>query len=382
MRALIPASYYHDPDVYADEQRAIFSDAWQFAGFAHDLARPDDFVVATVGGRSVVVQNFDGELRGFANVCSHRFSRIHDCAKGNGALRCPYHGWIYNKDGIPYSIPSRPKFDDLTRPVIESLALERFDVDRCVGIVFVRRQCDGPSLRDSLGASYATVEAMTGSLGDPIDENELKIEANWKVTVENTLESYHVGFVHANSFKKVGASGMDFRFEADHSSWLAPVDPTIQGQMQKLLRFFGERAFPIEGYFHQLVFPNVTLATTYGTSFAIQVFQPLGPTRTRFVSHVFQAPLDPTAKRNDAVQSMLKQSVAEFNRTVFDEDKAICEQVQRGVAETRQPGMLSYEEARVLQFQAVYARRMGLAPATAATPPVPRGARGTVAPTA
>ena len=355
MRALIPAASYHSAEVFAHEQDALFGAVWQFVGFAHDLAQSDDYLTATVSGRSVVVQNFAGGLRAFANVCSHRFARIHDCAKGNGPLRCPYHGWIYNKDGVPYSIPSRPRFDDLTPATVASLALRRYEVERCGAFVFVRREAGGPSLREWLGAAYGTLEAVSAALGPQVDVNEMVIEADWKVGVENTLESYHVGFVHSDSFKKVGAKGMDFTFDGPHSSWLSPVDASIQGQMTKLLPRFEPRPLPVDGYFHQLVFPNLTVATTYGTSFAVQLFEPLAPGRTRFRSVVFQGRV-PDGTRGAAVLAMLNESVAEFNRTVFSEDKVICEQVQRGVVEAEQPGILSYEEARVLRFQEAYAR--------------------------
>lgn len=368
MRALIPAQSYHSADVFAQEQATLFSELWQFAGFAHDLARPDDFVTAVVGGRSVVVQNFGGELRAFANVCSHRFARIHDCAKGNGPLRCPYHGWIYNKDGVPYSIPSRPKFDDLSPAVLASLALRRYAVEACGAFVFVRPEGPGSSLREWLGGVYDTLASAGEALGPQVDVNEMVIRANWKVAVENTLESYHVGFVHSQSFKKVGARGMDFRFDGPHSSWLSAVDATIQAQMGKIVPRFEPRPLPVDGYFHQLVFPNLTVATTYGTSFAVQLFQPIGPGETRFVSVVFQGRLPEGAKMSGAVLAMMNSSVAEFNRTVFAEDKTICEQVQLGVAEAEQPGMLSYEEERVLRFQEAYAAYVPGAAYAAAEP--------------
>jgi phenylpropionate dioxygenase-like ring-hydroxylating dioxygenase large terminal subunit len=356
MRALIPAQAYFDADVFAAELDSLFADTWQFVAFGRDLAQPNDFVTAAVGGRSVVVQNFAGELRAFANVCSHRFARIHACAKGNGPLRCPYHGWIYNQDGAPYSIPSRPKFDDLSPDVLASLALRPYDVDRCGEFVFARRAGDGVGLRQWLGRAGDVLERVSAALGPEVDVNELVIDANWKVTVENTLESYHVGFVHADSFKKVGAKGMDFAFDGPHSSWLSPVDAAIEAQMRKLVPRFEPRPLAVDGYFHQLVFPNLTVATTYGTSFAVQLFEPVSPGKTRFRSVVFQARPGEGTKVNADMMAMLNESVADFNRTVFAEDKAICEQVQLGVVETDQPGMLSYEEERVLRFQEQYVR--------------------------
>src|SRR5687768_6801823 len=98
-----------------------------------------DWFTTHVSARSIVVQNFEGELRAFANVCSHRFSAIRREPSGNGILQCPYHGWIYNKDGIPYSIPRKPRFDDMTDERRCELALDRYDLELCGTLVFIRR---------------------------------------------------------------------------------------------------------------------------------------------------------------------------------------------------------------------------------------------------
>jgi hypothetical protein len=54
----------------------------------------------------------------------------------------------------------------------------------------------------------------------------------------------------------------------------------------------------------------------------------------------------------------LNQSVKAFNRSVFNEDKVICEQVQIGARMTDQYGVLSDEELRVLDFQQRYKTQM------------------------
>ena len=114
MKGLIPSSYYHDETVLRIENERLFGRTWHFAGFAFDLADDNDYVSLEIAGKSIVVQNFEGKLGAFLNVCSHRFSEIRCEPKGNGPLRCPYHGWTYNAEGVPVGIPSRPRFDDLS----------------------------------------------------------------------------------------------------------------------------------------------------------------------------------------------------------------------------------------------------------------------------
>ena len=359
MRPLIPPRYYFDEDVFQEEQRTVFARVWQLAGFTSDLRNENDYVTAEVGGKSVVVQNFDGELHAFANVCSHRFARLRSEPKGNAWLRCPYHGWIYNKEGIPYSIPARPRFDDLCPEVIQGLALKRYDVESCGGLVFVREQTGGPSLREFLGESWELLESMSLALGEEVYHIEILFRCNWKVAIENGLESYHVGFVHQDTFKTLGTSGMDFRFGGDHSAWYTGVVDATRKQMSKMAKL-GKMPFPIDGYVHQLVFPNVTVSSVGGTAFGFQFLRPLSATETMLTGIVFLSKMGADENVQAMVKEILGPSSGDFTLQVAHEDRGVCEAVQLGAPEAEgQPGILSDEEERVYKFQEAYMAHMG-----------------------
>jgi phenylpropionate dioxygenase-like ring-hydroxylating dioxygenase large terminal subunit len=124
---------------------------------------------------------------------------------------------------------------------------------------------------------------------------------------------------------------------------------------------FESRPMKIEGYCHQLIFPNLTVASTQGTSFSVQFFEPVDADTTRFTSVVFQTTLArELPESSKGTVDALKESVKAFNRAVFSEDKEICEQVQQGARVTNQAGVLSDEELRVYDFQKQYASRMNL----------------------
>ncbi len=360
MKGLIPCPSYHDPVVLSNEYERLFGRTWNFVGFTFDLANGNDYISAEVAGKPIVVQNFEGKLGAFLNVCSHRFSEIRCEQKGNGPLRCPYHGWTYDGEGVPVGIPSRPRFDGLTEDVILSLALRKYRVEVCGTLVFVSLDSTVPGLRQFLGEAWNRIEIMSSSFGELIDRNELDMECNWKIAVENTLESYHVAFIHSKTFKMLGASGTDFQFEGMHSVWNASVSETVERQMTRLEDIFRGRPFKVKGYLHQLVFPSLTIATTYGNSFALQQIAPRGATRTSFTSYVFAAKLQGESEVRENVRAMINDSVVQFNRAVFLEDKAICEAVQRGIKNGVGTGQLSDEELRVADFQKNYAEMMEL----------------------
>ncbi len=359
MRTLISIDDYREPETLVIEQQSLFRRLWQFAGFARDIATDGDYLVADAGGKSVIVQNFDGELRAFLNVCSHRFSAIRGDCRGNGPLQCQYHGWVYDREGIPVGIADFKEFEDITEERRRELALKKWDVETCGEFVFVREsQAAAPSLRNWLAGSWQTVEAFGSALGEMIDRNQMVIDANWKVAVENTLESYHVRSVHPNSFARLNARTAGFRVDGPHSSWQATIEAVMEKQLRKVIRLIGITT-NFEGYFHHLVFPALTLATTMGMSYAVQSFRPVSVDRTEFTSYVFMARDNGTAGNPDLLREACRPAV-DFNRSVFEEDRIVCGQAQAGIrqAPAAMTGELSREEQRVAHFQKAWKELM------------------------
>lgn len=98
----------------------------------------------------------------------------------------------------------------------------------------------------------------------------------------------------------------------------------------------------------------------------LQHFQPLGAGRTRMVRQLFEARRSSDATLSAGVLTEMAQQAAQFFRDVFAEDKASCEQVQLGLRDAEQPGVLSEKEERVGRFQTAYHQLMGEIPAVIA----------------
>ncbi|HUR16198.1 MAG TPA: Rieske 2Fe-2S domain-containing protein, partial [Candidatus Limnocylindrales bacterium] len=92
--ATLPSRYYLDAEVHELEKELIFGRTWQLVARLDDLARPGDFVPATILDEPIVLTHgLDGTLRGFYNVCRHRAGQV-ALSKGNRkSLQCRYHGW-------------------------------------------------------------------------------------------------------------------------------------------------------------------------------------------------------------------------------------------------------------------------------------------------
>ncbi|GAB3902978.1 aromatic ring-hydroxylating oxygenase subunit alpha [Mucilaginibacter boryungensis] len=352
MKSNISPEYYYSESIFQKE-KLIFKNHWHFFGFKTQLTKHNDYLTRTIADTPVLVQNIKGEIMAFLNVCSHRFSILQQEASGNRPLVCPYHGWSYNQDGIPTGIPKKPLFQNFSSNELCELSLKSYQISFCGNLCFVNLSNSKHSLNDYLGDYFNELEDLSLSTQEMIDINQLDIKANWKIIVENTLESYHVGLIHTNTFKKLGASGLNFNFTSFHSSWDADLlIKRTDDSLKKIENIFAPRKYYINGYKHFLIFPNLLISTTHGSSYNFSLIEPLSPNETRFNSYVFLAYIKDDAKR--AFVSAYKQTVIEFNREVFGEDKAICQLVQKGVNHTNLSGVLSLEEERVHAFQNTY----------------------------
>lgn len=355
MKALISPKEYCSKEVLNFENQKIFSCTWNYIGTTDDFINQNDFITTVINEIPVVVQNLKGEIKAYKNICSHRHSIIQTEAKGNRMLICPYHGWAYNESGLPKGIPKKPMFR-FTDEELKCLKLEEFRLEICGKLVFVNISKEAPSLREFLGDKvYLEIEEISNNFGELVDLNEMVINANWKILVENTLESYHVNLIHSESFRKLGASGFDFEFNGKHSAWNAELTLSEnEGIQEKVHKPYQNRAFKISGYKHIIVFPNVLISTTYGVSFNLSLITPIDENSSSFRSFVFITRTNEEYLYKSTIERVYQEALVNFNRQVFSEDKDICEKVQLGVKNSHYTGELSDEEERVSAFQRVY----------------------------
>ncbi len=362
MKPLIPVASYTDPAIFKQEQARLFNSLWMFAGFTKDLAQSQDYVTRNIAGQQVFVQNFQGQLRAFDNVCSHRFSLIHQQLVGHGAVQCPYHSWTYNQEGIPVGIPHLEEFPNFSEADRCRLRLREWQVEVCGQFVFVKApgsQFSG-GLREFLGPAWDILTTFSAGMGNQLDRYPMRIRANWKVVVENTLESYHIWSVHSESLAKHGPVEENFNLYPHHSLYRSQPRKTPP-KTRKFLATFKDRQLELEGYQHCLIFPLLTLATFSGLSLSVHVINPQSPGETQATNYTFCGRLkDPSYEK--ILQDMSGQSAAALTRQAWQEDRPICVLVQQGIAslDQNQPreGIFSQEEQRVYHFHQAYMAAM------------------------
>lgn len=205
----IPVSQYMDEGRWQVEMDAIFKRLPLMLGFTCEMRNPGDYkTIQILDVPVLMVRAKDGKVRAFINVCSHRGAKIATEPCGNGArFVCPYHAWTYNDRGDLVGIASRSRFGEVDR---DERRLKELPCEERAGMVFV---CLTPGLEFDLehflGQMLVDLESM--GIADWHMYAQTRLEsANWKLTHDGYLETYHVPFLHKESLSHLDSTIMVF----------------------------------------------------------------------------------------------------------------------------------------------------------------------------
>jgi choline monooxygenase len=353
---ILPTDCYTDQAFLIEEQQSVFAGSWQFACTTDDVASIGDFHTFDLCQYPLIVWHSPEGFRAFLNVCAHRFSKLTSSSCGAmQRLTCQYHGWQYGSDGCTLRIPDAQSF----RPLANSqLGLKRVPLIECGKILMVQLP--------SGDTDAQPLEEPTSEVQQPLREyfatsriqthNEFwNIAANWKVIIENAIESYHVGCVHAKSF-----SVMPTAESCEHElhDGLTTFRTSFPSQAAAPLQFVERIIHRILGipykelYQHCHIYPNLTLSSSKFVS-ALMCVRPNSPNSSRFELRIFG---DPGVRKNPLSKlafslacSWAKSEV----RRVLREDFAVLPSIQEGLSSPELPygGLISTREERIAHFQ-------------------------------
>jgi nitrite reductase/ring-hydroxylating ferredoxin subunit len=165
---------YAEGDAFQAEKRTIFSAAWLPLCAESQLAKPGDYLAATVGGWAVFgVRDEAGTVRVLRNACRHQNMQVVGTAAGNcETFRCRFHGWTYDLQGrfVTAPPPVAPKDGQAS-----DLHLPQLATTVASGLVFFTLGGAGapPELATALPAYGGTLTTEIG--------------CNWKVCIEHLL---------------------------------------------------------------------------------------------------------------------------------------------------------------------------------------------------
>ncbi|TDC55483.1 aromatic ring-hydroxylating dioxygenase subunit alpha [Actinomadura sp. KC345] len=212
---------YTSPEFLQREFDSLWSDIWQMACRAEQVAEPGDYHEYTIGRQSyLVVHGQDGRLRAFHNVCPHRGKILKPSCGSAKELRCGYHAWAWTLDGRLKDIPDRSVFPEIKD---DDYALHEVACDQWGGFVFIHPvPAEAGSLRDFLEPLAGEVDKYHLDRFRASMHAEIVLDCNWKTALEAFLEAYHVKGTHPQIMTFLDDVNTKFSAYGRHAMMIVP----------------------------------------------------------------------------------------------------------------------------------------------------------------
>jgi len=355
----LPAWVYNNAELTRLELKRVLLPSWQIVCHINSIPNAGDYATFDLGSESVMVlRDRDGSIRAFHNVCRHRGARLLDGA-GNCpvTVTCPYHGWTYRHDGALIGMPVRESFPGLDR---SEHGLRPVRVDMALSFVWVCLAGDPPPVAKVWG--QLADEFLPYRLEDMVPLGPITQEhwpVDWKLAMDNYLESYHVPIGHPGLYRMFTpdyedqasvpgiARGLSWMRDNDSSRW---SEGLYQRLSRKVATHLPEDLRRCWRFYSAL--PNLGIDVFPDQMDFFQVL-PDGPGRCIIRGAVFGLPDDRREMRAARYLS------SRINTQVNNEDRWLCSRVQRGLASgSYRPGPLSRLERWMLEFHNLLRERI------------------------
>lgn len=191
----IASYFYRSHLVYQQELTELVFRSWLYACHVSEIAAPGDYQLLEIGEDSVIlVRDAAGEIHALMNICRHRGARVCEESSGNRkTFVCPYHGWVYNTDG---SLKAAREMEILEGFDPSDHGLKRASVVVFMGLVFVNCDPGAPDFRGPLQNIAQPLGAYDLEHAKVAHRQTYRVDANWKLVLENYLECYHCATSH------------------------------------------------------------------------------------------------------------------------------------------------------------------------------------------
>lgn len=326
----LPPAAFLDRAVFEAETDRIFRRQWMPVARVEQLAKAGDFLTLDLAGVPLVVSRDEkGSLHALSRVCRHRSMPV---AEGEGnakAFTCPYHLWRYGLDGRLLSAPAMDRSEVFDR---DKCGLPSYPVDVWEGFVFVNLDADAEPLAACLEGLKPLV--TEDGLADMRIVSSLTFPSpwNWKVLVENFIESYHHIGPHAESLQQSNpAFGTYVPDLPEGTHFTVLENPPVEG------------ADPFSVY---VGFPAFLLVVLRGETTSA-VWYRLDIRDEAY----FDLTIHILMKEPEGSDAELVAGTAEVLRHIHMEDIAVCDGVQAGLSSpAAAAGPLSHLERGLWHF--------------------------------
>lgn len=357
----LPGEFFTSDDIFAAESDHLFAKNWAFAGLTDDVASKGEVYPTFVANQPIIVTRAkDGKIRAFYNVCRHRGALLATELKSKQKrIVCPYHAWSYGLDGKLLHTPHIGGFGKHSCESLPTDGLDLMDIRTAVWgpFIFVNFSGDAPEFSDFIHPieqrlNFVELDRLRLA---PESHACIDVKANWKLVIENYVESYHVPLVHPE-LERVNPMSDHYQIlGGDSYVGQGGIAADLEIQLESPLPTFTDAkdAAAYEGLY---IFPGLIITCLPNSVFAL-IPSPIAPELTRERVVVFFVGDD--ALRND-LSNARKTLVKDWIVRVNNQDISIIENVQKGRSSKAFDGgrFARKQEQTSLHFQQMIAKRM------------------------
>jgi phenylpropionate dioxygenase-like ring-hydroxylating dioxygenase large terminal subunit len=335
----LPIEHYSAPR-WEDEMNAIYRRLPLMLGLSAELPKPGSYkAIKILNVPVLIVRGDDKKVRAFINTCTHRGRALTHAVNESGQCKqgfvCPYHAWRFGTNGALLNVADPRKFGEVNKA---ERGLKELFCDERAGFIWV---CITPGLTfdmvEQLGGMLAELEGLQADKWY-VHGTSILQSANWKITYDGYLESYHIPFLHRETLypmwgrqSATSVSIYDFygplqtgpHMRMAGNAW--GYDPKLMANMK------GKPESEYNGHHYHAVrtlFPNISIsADMFGGLVSLLI--PTAPDHC--ITHQIHVnrrnPADFTSEETDA----MKKRIALYAKVVEDEDYATSFSIQEGV---------------------------------------------------
>ena len=329
----VPNEYYTRTECFNLEKEHLFNKGWYAVGFVKDLPQPGSAIPVNYFDNPMLLvrSKQDKKIRVFQNVCRHRgMILVEKPTVLKGAIRCPYHSWCYKQTGEVVATPhiGGPGYNFHSGIKNEELSL--FEVKSHIwrDVIFVNPDGMAPPFEEVYKPLLDRWKVFEQPMYSDMSDSSFALElaGNWKLAVENYLESYHLPWVHPglNSYSKL--DDHENIVEYGHYSGQISYKYIPQYTTGKQFTNFKDLGpdWNTKGEYIVL-FPNLVLGVQKDHIFNL-IIEPLSPNSIREHIEIYYS--DPSMLSDEYKKT--RQENAHLWKTVFEEDIFVVEGMQKG----------------------------------------------------
>ena len=223
-----------------------FEDFWYIVALSNQLKPNTVLARSLLGEWLAIFRGENGQAVALRDRCLHRSSRLSVGKVCNGALQCPYHGWIYDQNGNVIAIPSEGNLIKLS----QQRRAKCYATKEQDGYVYVRL-ADDPSedfnpffMPHYQEQGWETIRVIN------------RFQNNVTNCVENFIDIPHTAFVHPGIFRKSCQQMLQMIVQRENGSVLVNYcNETIN--LGWYSRFLNQQGAEIKHY-DRFYMPNIT----------------------------------------------------------------------------------------------------------------------------